>query len=139
MQVEDLTLEKCVNMCTLFESSGKQLRTLGSSQPEPDVHVLRKMKLSSKIDQRPTSSKQALVEKQTGQKLTRIGHVTFAHINILKVNAQLMVNSVKAVAKEDISIKPRNAKWPRMMLMKLSKRKCIMMNVLKKIISLLEY
>ena len=52
LQVEDLTLEKCVNMCRLFESSAKQLRTLGSSQPEPDVHALRKMKLSSKTGQR---------------------------------------------------------------------------------------
>ena len=70
LQVEDLTLEKCVNMCKLFESSAKQLRTLGSSQPEPDVHALRKMKLSSKTGQRHTSGKQALVEKQTRQKLT---------------------------------------------------------------------
>ena len=58
LQVEDLTLEKCVNMCRLFESSAKQLRTLGSSQPEPDVHALRKMKLSSKTGQRHTSGKQ---------------------------------------------------------------------------------
>ena len=65
--------------------------------------------------------------------------MTFAHINKLKVNVQFLVNSVKAVAKEDISIKPRNAYWPRMMLMKLSKRKCIMLNLLKKIISLLEH
>ena len=70
LQVEDLTLEKCVNMCRLFESSAKQLRTLGSSQPEPDVHALRKMKLSSKTGQRHTSGKQALVGKQTRQKLT---------------------------------------------------------------------
>ena len=70
LQVEDLTLEKCVNMCRLFESSAKQLRTLGSNQPEPDVHALRKMKLSSKTGQRHTSGKQALVEKQTRQKLT---------------------------------------------------------------------
>ena len=70
LQVEDLTLEKCVNMCRLFESNAKQLRTLGSSQPEPDVHALRKMKLSSKTGQRHTSGKQALVEKQTRQKLT---------------------------------------------------------------------
>ena len=70
LQVEDLTLEECVNMCRLFESSAKHLRTLGSSQPEPDVHALRKMKLSSKIGQRHTSGKQALVEKQTRQKLT---------------------------------------------------------------------
>ena len=32
LKVEDLTREKCVNMCRLFESSAKQLRTLGSSQ-----------------------------------------------------------------------------------------------------------
>ena len=70
LQVEDLTLEKCVNMCRLFESSAKQLRTLGSSQLGPDVHALRKMKLSSKTGQRHTSGKQALVEKQTRQKLT---------------------------------------------------------------------
>ena len=42
LQVEDLTLEKCVNMCRLLESSARQLKTLGSSQPEPDVHALRK-------------------------------------------------------------------------------------------------
>ena len=70
LQVEDLTHEKCVNMCRLLESSANQLRTLGSRQPEHDVHRLRKMKLSSKTGQRPTSSKQPLVEKQTGQKLT---------------------------------------------------------------------
>ena len=29
LQVQDLTLEECVNMCRLFESSAKQLRTLG--------------------------------------------------------------------------------------------------------------
>ena len=69
LQVEDLTIEKCVNMCRLFESSAKQLRTLVSSQPETDVHALRKMKLSSKTGQRYTSGKQALVEKQTRQKL----------------------------------------------------------------------
>ena len=63
LQVEDLTLEKCVNLCRLFESSAKQLRTLGSSQPDPDVHVLRKTKLSSKTGQRHTSGKQALVDK----------------------------------------------------------------------------
>ena len=67
LRVEDLTLEKCVNMRRLFESSAKQLRTLGSSQPE---HASRKMKLSSKTGQRHTSGKQALVEKQTRQKLT---------------------------------------------------------------------
>ena len=70
LQVDDLTLEKCVNMCRLSESSAKQLKTLGSSQSEPDVHELRKVKLYSKTGQRPTSSKQALVEKQTGQRLT---------------------------------------------------------------------
>ena len=63
LQVKDLKPETCVNMCRLFELSAKQLRTLGSSQPEPDVHALRKMKLSSKTGQRPTSSKQALAEK----------------------------------------------------------------------------
>ena len=57
LQVEDLTLEKCVNMCRLSESSAKQLRTLGSSQSESDVHTLRKMKVSSKTGQRSTSSK----------------------------------------------------------------------------------
>ena len=70
LQVEDLTLEKCVDKCRLFESSAKQLKTLGSSQPEPDAHALRKMKLSSKTGQRHTSGKQTLVEKQTRQKLT---------------------------------------------------------------------
>ena len=61
LQVEDLTLEKDVNMCRLFESSAKQLKTLGSSQPEPDVHASRKMKLYSKTSERHTSSKQALI------------------------------------------------------------------------------
>ena len=70
LQVEDLTPEKCVNMCRLVESNAKQLRTLGSSQPELDVHALRKIKLSSKTGQKHTSGKQALVEKQTGKKLT---------------------------------------------------------------------
>ena len=70
LQVEDLILEKCGNMCRLFESSAKQFRTLGSSQQESDVDALKKVKLSSNTAQIPTSSKQALVEKQTGQKLT---------------------------------------------------------------------
>ena len=45
LQVEDLTLEKYVNMCRLIESSAKQLRTLGSSQPEPDAHALKKSEI----------------------------------------------------------------------------------------------
>ena len=46
--------------------------------------------------------------------------MNIAHTNISKVYAQHLVNSVKVVAKEDISIKPRNANWPIMMLIKLS-------------------
>ena len=39
--------------------------------------------------------------------------MNIAYTNISKVNAQHLVNSLKVVAKEDISIKSRNANWPR--------------------------
>ena len=45
LQVENLILEKYFNVCRLFQSNDKQLKTLGSSQPEPYVNALRKMEL----------------------------------------------------------------------------------------------
>ena len=79
------------------------------------------MKLSSKTGQRHTSGKQALVDKmRLSISLPAISHANIAHTNISKINVQHLVNSVKVVAKEDISIKPRNANLPRMMLIKLS-------------------
>ena len=78
------------------------------------------MNLSSKTGQRHTSGKQALVEKQTRQKLTSNKPCDYCSYKHVEGKCPAFGKFCKGCAKGDISIKPRNANWLRMMLIKLS-------------------